>query len=120
MPYPICSVVAVFKMLIRILNTLRSRIWNRTVFLFSVFWYQKDRISHDLLSLPLSLLKIIEYIPCGAKAQKIKRIDHRKCNVGASKNAEKAFSTQRYLYICDGLFFLFSSLSPHKLVFNLF
>ena len=35
MPYPICSVVAVFKMLIRILNTLRSRIWDRAVFLFS-------------------------------------------------------------------------------------
>ncbi|WP_349088963.1 hypothetical protein [Anaerobutyricum soehngenii] len=34
--YPICSVVAVFKMLIRILNTLRSRIWDRAVFLFSV------------------------------------------------------------------------------------
>ncbi|WP_349088153.1 hypothetical protein [Anaerobutyricum soehngenii] len=37
MPYPICSVVAVFKMLIRILNTLRSRIWDRALFLFSVF-----------------------------------------------------------------------------------
>ena len=34
MPYPICSVVAVFKMLIRILNTLRSRIWDMVVFLF--------------------------------------------------------------------------------------
>ena len=33
-PYPICSVVAVFKMLIRILNTLRSRIWDRALFLF--------------------------------------------------------------------------------------
>ena len=41
MPYPICSVVAVFKMLIRILNTLRSRIWDMIVFLFSVFWLQK-------------------------------------------------------------------------------
>ena len=54
-----------------------------------------------------SLSKIIEYIPCGAKAPKIKKIDHRKCNVGASKNAEQAFSTQRYLYSCDGLFFYF-------------
>ena len=34
-PYPICSVVAVFKMLIRILNTLRSRIWDMVFFLFS-------------------------------------------------------------------------------------
>ena len=34
-PYPICSVVAVFKMLVRILNTLRSRIWDRVFFLFS-------------------------------------------------------------------------------------
>ena len=30
----------------------------------------------------------------GANTQKIKRIDHCKCNVGASKNAEQAFSTQ--------------------------
>ena len=30
----------------------------------------------------------------GANKQKIKRIDHRKCNVRASKNAEQAFSTQ--------------------------
>ena len=35
MPYPICSIVAVFKMLVRILNTLRSRIWDMPVFLFS-------------------------------------------------------------------------------------
>ena len=34
-PYPIRSVVAVFKMLIRILNTLRSRIWDMVLFLFS-------------------------------------------------------------------------------------
>ena len=38
MSYPICSVVAVFKRLIRILNTLRSRIWDMTLFLFSVCW----------------------------------------------------------------------------------
>ena len=42
LPYPICSVVAVFKMLIRILNMLRSRIWDMVVFLFSVFWLQKE------------------------------------------------------------------------------
>ena len=33
--YPICSIVAVFKMLVHILNTLRSRIWDMPVFLFS-------------------------------------------------------------------------------------
>ena len=36
----------------------------------------------------------ISFIPSGANKQKIKRIDHRKCNVRASKNAEQAFSTQ--------------------------
>ena len=35
MLYPICSVVAVFKMRIRILNTLPSRIWDITFSLFS-------------------------------------------------------------------------------------
>ena len=35
MIYPICSVVAVFKMLIRILNTLPSHIWDMVLFLFS-------------------------------------------------------------------------------------
>ena len=34
MSYPICSVVAVFKMLTRILNPLRSRIWDMALFLF--------------------------------------------------------------------------------------
>ena len=38
MSYPICSVVAVFKRLVCILNTLRSRIWDMTLFLFSVCW----------------------------------------------------------------------------------
>ena len=33
--HPICSVVAVFMMLVRILNTLPSRIWDRAFFLFS-------------------------------------------------------------------------------------
>ena len=36
MIHSICSVVAVFKMLVRILNTLPSRIWNISLFLFSV------------------------------------------------------------------------------------
>ena len=47
-PYPICSVVAVFKMLIRILNTLQSRIWDRVLFLFSVFWLQKEWMQSSL------------------------------------------------------------------------
>ena len=34
MIYPICSVVAVFKMLVRILNTLRRRIWDISFFFF--------------------------------------------------------------------------------------
>ena len=34
MIHSICSVVAVFKMLVRILNTLRSRIWDMVLFLF--------------------------------------------------------------------------------------
>ena len=42
LPYPICSVVAVLKMLIRILDTLRSRIWDVVLFLFSVFWLRKE------------------------------------------------------------------------------
>ena len=53
------------------------------------------RISHNLLSPSPSLSpKTIAFISSGAKTQKIKRIDHCKCNVGASKNAEQAFSTQ--------------------------
>ena len=44
-PYPICSVVAVFKMLVRILNTLPSRIWDRVVFLFSD--YSKSTVGEN-------------------------------------------------------------------------
>ncbi|EEG35488.1 hypothetical protein EUBHAL_02668 [Anaerobutyricum hallii DSM 3353] len=44
-PYPICSVVAVFKMLIRILNTLRNRIWDRVFFLFSD--YSKSTVGEN-------------------------------------------------------------------------
>ena len=65
-----------------------------------------------LISPPFSPPKSIAFIPSGAKTQKIKRIDDNKCNVRASKNAEQAFSTQRYLYICYRLFFLFSSVFP--------
>ena len=43
---------------------------------------------------PISFPKTIAFIPSGAKTQKIKRIDHNKCNVRTSKNAEQAFSTQ--------------------------
>ena len=45
MPYPICSVVAVFKMLVRILNTLRSRIWDMALFLFSD--YSKSTVDEN-------------------------------------------------------------------------
>ena len=45
MIYPICSVVAVFKMLVRILNTLRSRIWDMVFFLFSD--YTKSTVSEN-------------------------------------------------------------------------
>ena len=54
--------------------------------------YQNKPQPSDLS--PLSLPKTITFIPSEAKTQKIKRIDHRKCNVRASKNAEQAFSTQ--------------------------
>ena len=59
MIYPICSVVAVFKMLVRILNTLRSRIWNMVFFLFSDYFKSTggengdSPESHDLLESPL-------------------------------------------------------------------
>ena len=58
--------------------------------------------------------KTIGFIPSGANKQKIKRIDHRKCNVRASKNAEQAFSTQWYLYSGYGLIVLFSSVSSNE------
>ena len=48
-----------------------------------------EKVSSRLLSPPPSLsLKTIAFIPSGANTQKIKRIDHSKCNVGTSKNAE--------------------------------
>ena len=52
------------------------------------------KVSSRLLTSPPSLPKTIEFIPSGANTQKIKRIDHCKYNVRASKNAEQAFSTQ--------------------------
>ena len=54
-----------------------------------------ERVSSRLLtSSPYPSPKTIAFIPSGANKQKIKRIDHNKCNVRASKNAEQAFSTQ--------------------------
>jgi len=48
----------------------------------------------DSCPCPLIPQKPILFIPRGANTQKIKRIDHRKCNVRASKNADQAFSAQ--------------------------
>ena len=45
----------------------------------------------DFCSLPLIPSKPIAFIPRGANTQKIKRIDHRKYNVRASKNANQAY-----------------------------
>ena len=39
----------------------------------------------------LSSLNTIAFIPSGANKQKIKRIDHSKCNVRASKNAGQTY-----------------------------
>ena len=72
-PYPICSVVAVFKMLIRILNTLQSRIWDRVLFLFSDYlnlrfnnmecarrlWFSLEWISLEEDTFLLDCIKII-------------------------------------------------------------
>ena len=55
-------------------------------------WHQNK--SQPSVPFPISFPKTIGFIPSGAKTQKIKRIDHNKCNVRASKNAEQAFSTQ--------------------------
>ena len=49
------------------------------------------RASSRFLPSPPHPLKTIAFIPSGAKTQKIKRIDHRKCNVRASKNADQAY-----------------------------
>ena len=84
-------------------------------------WKRIIRASRNL-SVPFPIFfpkKTIASIPSGANKQKIKRIDHNKCNVRTSKNAEQAFSTQRYLYICYGLFFLFSSVFSNELNSNL-
>ena len=46
----------------------------------------------------------------GANKQKKRNPGYSKCNVRASKNAEQAFSTLRYLYICYTQYFVFSSM----------
>ena len=61
---------------------------------FSSICYIFRASSSLLISPPYPSTKTIEFIPCEAKTQKIKIIDHCKCNVRASKNAEQAFSTQ--------------------------
>ena len=68
-------------------------------------------ISHGHLSSILVSSKTITFIPSGAKTQKKKFPFYSKCNVGASKNAKQAFSTQRYLYSCYRKEFFFSSVS---------
>ncbi len=45
----------------------------------------------------------------GGNKQKKRNPGYSKCNVRASKNAEQAFSTLRYLYICYIQDFVFSS-----------
>ena len=94
------------------LYTINSLLYCGNISSFSSGWYTFRASSRLLISPPFSPPKSIAFIPSGAKTQKIKRIDDNKCNVRASKNAEQAFSTQRYLYICYRLFFLFSSVFP--------
>ena len=131
LPYPICSVVAVLgAVALRDVHHVRttyvetndiSRQYNDKFIMYS------DRACGIILSSltasrrqyqnkprpsDLSLLippKNYWIHSRGAKIQKIKRIDHSKCNVRASKNAEQAFSTQWYLYSGYGLIVLFSS-----------
>ena len=127
-------------MLIRILNTLRSRIWDMVLFLFSDYlnlrfnnmecarrlwssgklnfkgltlkllsFQHKSLIcysylmenfslvnSHSLLDNPLILIQDLNTnFHLEPKNRKLKIWDRRKCDVGASKNAEQAFSTLR-------------------------
>ena len=58
-----------------------------------------ERVSSRLLTSPPSLPKTIAFIPSGAKTQKIKIIDHCKCNVRASKNVGQEYflSSNRHL-----------------------
>ena len=83
-------------------------------YIIFLFWRDIFRTSSRLLTSPPYPQKTIVFIPSGAKTQKIKIIDHNKCNVRASKNAEQAFSTQWYLYSGYGLIVLFSSVSSNE------
>jgi len=59
-----------------------------------------ERVSSRLLtSSPYLSPKTIAFIPSGANKQKIKIIDHNKCNVRASKNAGQEYflSSNRHL-----------------------
>ena len=92
-------------------NSLRyhliiSELWKK----FNIYG-NNISISHGHLSSILVSSKTITFIPSGAKTQKKRIPFYSKCNVGASKNANQAFSTQRYLYICYRKEFFFSSVS---------
>ena len=79
MIYPICSVVAVLKMLIRILNTLPSRIWDISFFLFSDYLnlqfgnmgfsrrlWLSDKLNHPFYSVVavfMMLIRILNTLP---------------------------------------------------------
>ena len=120
MPYPICSVVAGFKMLIRILirSEAASGIWH--YFFFLCFGSRRNgcNSSRYLPALPPSLIppkaywihssgankqkiKRMDYWihSSGVNKQKIKRINYNKCNVRASKKAGQVYflSSSRYL-----------------------
>ena len=93
-----------------LLHMIHLSLYCCNISFFSSGRYTFRTSSSLLISPPYPSTKTIEFIPCETKTQKIKIIDHCKCNVRASKNAEQAFSTQWYLYICNGLLFLFSSI----------
>ena len=104
MPYPICSVVAVFMMLVRILNTLPSRIWDILFFLFSD--YSKSTVSEMEFSrrLWLSGKLIYPFFSVVAVFMMLVRI----LNTLPSR-------------IWDGLFFLFSDyLNPQLMRMGIF
>ena len=113
MIYPICSVVAIFKMLVRILNTLPSRIWDISFFLFSGYlnlqlermgifqkvmdflWKLNPKgLTHFFWRNPLFFPHKI-LISSGPINRNPKTLYRIKCDVGASKNAGQAFSTPR-------------------------
>ena len=56
-----------------------------------IMWIMYEHPEEGFLDMATTFLKTIAFIPSGANKQKIKRIDHSKCNVRASKNAEQAY-----------------------------